>query len=95
MMKTSTIRMDENLRREASLKLESLGLNFNTFVVMATTQLVAQNRIPFELAVPQSTPNEVTRRALVEAEAKELGLIPDDSPSFNDVDSLMDFLESD
>ncbi len=52
MMKSTTIRMDDDLKKKANEKLEALGLNFNTFVVMATTQLVAQNRIPFDLAVP-------------------------------------------
>ncbi len=51
-MKSTTIRMDDDLKREASAKLEALGLNFNTYVVMATKQLVAQNRIPFDLVVP-------------------------------------------
>ncbi len=55
MMKSTTIRMDDDLKREASVKLEALGLNFNTFVVMATKQLVAQNRIPFDLVVPGDT----------------------------------------
>ena len=54
MMKSTTIRMDDGLKREASEKLEALGLNFNTFVVMATKQLVAQNRIPFDLVVPDA-----------------------------------------
>ena len=44
MMKTTTIRMDDELKRKAY---------FNTFVVMATKQLVAQNKIPFELVVPK------------------------------------------
>lgn len=52
MMKSTTIRMDDELKCEAVARLEALGLNFNTFVVMATTQLVAQNRIPFDLVVP-------------------------------------------
>ena len=38
-------------------------------------------------------PNEETRRALVAAEAKELGLIPDDAPAFDDIDGLVAFLE--
>lgn len=46
MMKSTTIRMDDDLKKEASAKLDALGLNFNTYVVMATKQLVAQNRIP-------------------------------------------------
>lgn len=55
MMKSTTIRMDDDLKKEASEKLEALGLNFNTFVVMATKQLVAQNRIPFDLVVPSTS----------------------------------------
>ena len=54
-MKSTTIRMDDELKQEASEKLDALGLNFNTFVVMATKQLVAQNRIPFDLIVPEQT----------------------------------------
>ncbi|MGI6217101.1 MAG: type II toxin-antitoxin system RelB/DinJ family antitoxin [Coriobacteriales bacterium] len=53
MMKSTTIRMDDELKRVACEKLDALGLSFNTFVVMATKQLVAQNRIPFDLVVPQ------------------------------------------
>ena len=63
MQKPTTIRMDEDLKREASLKLEALGLNFNTFVVMATKQLVAQNRIPFDLIVP-NLPSDDTESAV-------------------------------
>ncbi len=58
MIKTTTIRMDEDLKKEAVEKLEALGLNFNTFVVMATKQLVAQNRIPFDLVVPSADAGE-------------------------------------
>ncbi len=63
MMKSTTIRMDDDLKREASLKLEALGLNFNAFVVMATVQLVEQNRVPFDLVVPE--------QAIAEAEAEK------------------------
>lgn len=58
MMKSTTIRMDDDLKKEASAKLEALGLNFNTYVVMATKQLVAQNRIPFDLVVPDPKSEE-------------------------------------
>lgn len=57
-MRTTTIRMDDALKREATEKLEALGLNFNTYVVMATKQLVAQNRVPFELIVPATSPKD-------------------------------------
>jgi antitoxin component of RelBE/YafQ-DinJ toxin-antitoxin module len=51
-MITSTVRMDATLKQEAQERLKALGMNFNTFVVIATHQLVAQNRILFDLDVP-------------------------------------------
>ena len=54
MMKSTTIRMDDDLKKQATAKLEALGLSFNTFVVMATVQLVSQDRVPFELVVPDT-----------------------------------------
>ena len=38
-------------------------------------------------------PNDETRRALIVAEAKEMGLIADDARAFDDVDKLMAFLD--
>ena len=40
-------------------------------------------------------PNEATRRAMVIAEAHELGILTDDSPSFNNADELISFLDED
>ena len=55
MMKSTTIRMDDDLKKRATAKLEALGLSFNTFVVMATVQLVSQDRVPFDLVVPDTS----------------------------------------
>lgn len=92
-VKPTTIRVDDNLKAQANEILGSVGLSYNTYVVMATHQLVNQRRIPFEIIPASEIPNEETRRALVAAEAKELGLIVDDAPAFDDVDKLMAFLE--
>ena len=62
MMKSTTIRMDDDLKKEASAKLDALGLNFNTYVVMATKQLVAQIRIPFDLVVPDTQSEDEDKR---------------------------------
>ncbi|MBU5404362.1 type II toxin-antitoxin system RelB/DinJ family antitoxin [Paraeggerthella hongkongensis] len=91
--KPTTVRIDENLKAQANEILGSVGLSYNAYVVMATRQLVNQRRIPFEIVPAVGIPNEETRRALVAAEAKELGLISDDAPAFADVDGLMAFLE--
>ena len=90
-VKPTTVRVDENLKAQANEILGSVGLSYNTYVVMAT--LVNQRRIPFEIVPAGGVPNEETRRALVAAEAKELGLIPDDAPAFDDIDGLVAFLE--
>ena len=48
-MSTTTVRMDDDLKAEVNAILDSMGLNFNTFVNMASVQLVSQRRIPFEV----------------------------------------------
>ncbi|MBZ6016016.1 MULTISPECIES: type II toxin-antitoxin system RelB/DinJ family antitoxin [Leuconostoc] len=50
----TSIRMDDDLKKAVNTKLDALGMNFNTFVVMASKQLVAQNRLPFDTTVPQA-----------------------------------------
>lgn len=51
-MITTTVRLDDELKKAVTLRLDALGLNFNTFVVMAAKQLVAQNKLPFSTQVP-------------------------------------------
>lgn len=93
---STTIRMSEDLKNDCSSILKSLGLTFNSFVNMAVSQLVIQRRVPFEIVAPtEDVPNAETHAALVEAEAKELGLIPDDSVSFSDVHEAMAWLDGD
>lgn len=91
--KPTTIRINDSLKSQANDILESIGLSYNSFVVMATRQLVNQRKIPFEIIPTPQTPTEETRKALVAAEAKELGLIPDDAIVFSDADELMAFLD--
>ena len=52
-MSTTTVRMDDDLKAEVNAILDSMGLNFNTFVNMASVQLVSQRRIPFEVKAPE------------------------------------------
>ena len=42
----------------------------------------------------RGTPNDETRAALVLAQAKELGLVSDDSPRFSTTEAAMSWLES-
>lgn len=90
----TTIRLDYDLRKELDIRLKEAGLSLNTYFTMAAKQFVIQNKIPFNVITPEkAAPNETTKRAMVLAEAKELGLIPDDSPVFTDVDKMMAYLD--
>ncbi len=44
-----TIRMDENLKKQAEELFSDFGLSFNAAIVMFTKQSVREQRIPFEI----------------------------------------------
>ena len=91
---TTTIRLDEELKKELTHDLDIMGLNINAYFTMAAKQLVLKKKIPFEISTSSNDiPNETTRKAMILAEAKELGLIPDNSPRFSNVDDMMEFLD--
>lgn len=94
-MAATTIRMDDDVKAQAGNILESMGLSINAYVNLALRQLVNQRRIPFEIVASQEVPNEETRRAMVLAEAKALGIVVDNDPAFTDVNALMTSLDAD
>lgn len=92
----TTIRLDDNLRKELNSRLDAAGISLNTYFTMAAKQFVIQNRIPFEVIVPEKDqPTSQTKRAMVLAEAKQLGLIPDESSSFKNAQALLAALDGD
>lgn len=94
-MSTTTIRLDDDLKKQLSKQLKTAGISINAYFTMAAKQLVIQKKIPFEILTEPEVPNEVTRKAMLEAEAREMKIIPDDSPRFNNVDDLMESLDKD
>lgn len=46
---TITIRMDENLKKQAEILFESMGLNMTTAFTIFTKAVVRQGKIPFEI----------------------------------------------
>lgn len=91
---TMSVKMDEDIKAKTCSMLEGMGMTFGGFVNMAARQLIIQGRLPFEVlaAVSMDIPNETTQRALVEAQAKMLGLLPDDAESFPDGASAAAFI---
>lgn len=92
--KTTTLRFDDDVKREASGILASMGISFNGYLNMAVHQLINQRRIPFDIVPARDVPNEETRRAMVLAEAKDLGIIEDDAVAFDTVDDAIAYLEA-
>lgn len=45
-----TIRMDENLKKQAEMLFEDMGLNMTTAITMFVKAVVRQNKIPFEIS---------------------------------------------
>ena len=44
-----TIRMDENLKKQAEVLFDEMGLNMTTAITMFTKAVVRQHKIPFEI----------------------------------------------
>ena len=59
---TTTIRIDNDLKKECDLIFEDLGLNMSVAITLFLKQVVKTRGIPFELKA--HVPNKETRRTL-------------------------------
>ena len=80
-----TIRMNDDLKARVNQTLDAIGMNFNTYVTMASIQLVNQQRLPFDTSVRAAEPNE---------QAKERGILPDDAATFNSAQDAITWLHN-
>jgi DNA-damage-inducible protein J len=46
-----TVRMDENLKKQAEALYDQMGLNMTTAITIFTKAVVRQGKIPFEISV--------------------------------------------
>ena len=53
MVKSTTISMDEDLKRGTVETPDSPGLSFNAYATMASRQLFTQRRVPFSTVAPE------------------------------------------
>lgn len=65
---TITIRIDENLKKQAELLFDEMGMNMTTAYTIFTKAVVMQGKIPFEITA--NIPNKETKAAI---EAVEQG----------------------
>ena len=66
-----TIRMDENLRKEAADLFDDLGMGLNQAITIFVKQAVREQKIPFEIS--RNIPNKDTLEAFEEAEQIKQG----------------------
>lgn len=92
MAKTDTlnIRIEPNLKKEAEKTLDDLGMNVAEAVTIFLKQVVLTESIPFNIKKPKY--NDETLNAI--KEALEMIKNPEKYKSFNNVDELMEELNS-
>ena len=92
MAKTDTlnIRIEPNLKKEAEKTLDDLGMNVADAVTIFLKQVVLTESIPFNIKKPKY--NDETLEAI--KEALEMIKNPDKYKSFNNVEELMEELNS-
>ena len=72
MTSSTTIRLDDDLKKELQKELDVAGISMNAYFVMAAKQLVLQKKIPFEVLTEAEIPNNTTRKAMLLADAKDM-----------------------
>lgn len=67
MTSSTTIRLDDKLKKDLQRNLDAAGISMNTYFVMAAKQMVLQKRIPFEVLTEPETPNAESMASINEA----------------------------
>lgn len=83
MSSTITIRVDENIKKEAASIFKEVGMDMSTAINIYLKQVIRSNGIPFPISA--DIPNAVTLNAIKEAEKGGLA-------SFSSIDELMEDL---
>ena len=85
-----TLRIDENLKKQADDLFTDLGFTFNSATTVFLRQAVREQQIPF--TIKREVPNAETLAAIKEVE--EMKKNPSKYKSYNNVDDMMkDLLE--
>ena len=83
MSSTITVRVDENIKKEAGNIFREVGMDMSTAINVYLRQVIRSNGIPF--AVSADVPYEITLQAIKEAESGGMA-------SFSSIDELMEDL---
>ncbi len=82
-----TIRTDKEIKQQAQMIFSDLGMDMSTAINVFLRQAIIHRGFPFELTL--ETPNDITRKALINAENNT-----DVYGPFDSVESLMEALDA-
>jgi DNA-damage-inducible protein J len=66
--KAITIRVDDNVKEQAEIMLEDIGINMTTYFVSSLKALIRERKIPFEMVTTQYLTDKMILGKLAEAE---------------------------
>lgn len=81
-----TIRMDENLRKEAAELFDDLGMGLNQAITIFVKQAVREQKMPF--IIRKNIPNQETLESFKEAE--NIKANPKSYKAYDDVDEMFE-----
>ena len=84
MSSTITVRVDDKVKKEANSIFREVGMDMSTAINIYLKQVIRSNGIPFVISADE--PNELTLRAIKEAEKGKMA-------SFSSIDELMEDLD--
>ncbi len=85
-----TIRIDENLKKQAEMVFEDMGMNMTTAFTVFAKAVVRQGKIPFEITA--NVPNPETIAAMLEADKM---LKDPDTKQYNSFTEILNEAEAD
>jgi len=68
LVKAITVRVDDDVKAQAEVMLEDIGINMTTYIVSSLKALVREKRIPFEMVTTQYLEEQMVFDKLTENE---------------------------
>ena len=68
MAKAITVRVDDDVKEQAEIMLNDIGMNMTTYFVSSLKALIRERKIPFEMVTTQYLTDQMILGKLAEAE---------------------------
>ena len=68
MPKAITVRVDDDVKEQAEIMLNDIGINMTTYIVSSLKALIRERKIPFEMVTTQYLTDQMILGKLAEAE---------------------------